>query len=527
LSAGQKPAIIAENFDIMTMAAATDTETLISRLEDILQFVESREADFADLIQQVQPHYRDSARNLVHYMALRSFDLRPIQEELSMMSISSLGHSEGYTLTNLKKILHLLRLVEGLRDYGVQEDFHSPLNYYRSKEQLQENTLQLFGAHPGHNSTRIMVTMPREAAYDYDLVRSLLKSGMNIARINTSHEEPAEWEAMIRHIRRAEADLGYNCLVYMDLSGPKLRTEQLDPAHTISESRKGDYLLLRQGDRISVVRQLPERLPMSETAANTFLSISLPQVFEDVQPDQRIFFDDGKIRAKITEVHPDSFEVEITYAGINGAKLRADKGINLPDTHLRLPSLTEEDHDHLAFMARQADIVGYSFVRTPEDVEQLEYDIAKLGREDMGIILKIETKEAFENLPKMLLTAMRSPKTGVMIARGDLAVEMGFERIAEVQEEILWICESAHIPGIWATQVLEKLASKGIATRAEITDAAMSARAECVMLNKGPYIVDAVATLDDIIGRMASHQFKRMSNLRPLQVANQFINNRS
>ncbi len=127
----------------------------------------------------------------------------------------------------------------------------------------------------------------------------------------------------------------------------------------------------------------------------------------------------------------------------------------------------------------------------------------------------------------MLLTAMRSPKTGVMIARGDLAVEMGFERIAEVQEEILWICESAHIPGIWATQVLEKLASKGIATRAEITDAAMSARAECVMLNKGPYIVDAVATLDDIIRRMASHQFKRMSNLRPLQVANQFINNRS
>lgn len=508
------------------MPAISDIDKLISKMEDILSFVQNQEAELTELVRKVQPHYRDSARNLVHYMALRSFDLRPIQEELSMMSISSLGHSEGYTLTNLKKILHLLRLVAGQTDSGVQEDFHSPLNYFRSKAQLEENAQQLFGAHPGHHSTRIMVTMPREAAYDYDLVKSLLHGGMNIARINTSHEEPAEWEAMIRHIRRAEAELGHNCLVYMDLSGPKLRTEQLDPAKAVSEPRKGDYLLLQQGDRLSVVRQLPERLPHHHTevlAGNTFLTISLPQVFEDVLPGQRIFFDDGKIRAKITEVHPDSFEVEITYAGINGAKLRADKGINLPDTHLRLPSLTEEDHSNLKFMSKQADIVGYSFVRTPEDVEQLQMELAKLGRTDIGIILKIETKEAFDNLPTMLLTAMRSPKTGVMIARGDLAVEMGFERIAEVQEEILWICESAHIPGIWATQVLEKLASKGIATRAEITDAAMSARAECVMLNKGPYIVEAVATLDDIIHRMTGHQFKRMSNLRPLQVARQFL----
>ncbi|MDV7401664.1 pyruvate kinase, partial [Arthrospira platensis SPKY1] len=102
------------------------------------------------------------------------------------------------------------------------------------------------------------------------------------------------------------------------------------------------------------------------------------------------------------------------------------------------------------------------------------------------------------------------------------AVEIGFERIAEVQEEILWICEAAHVPDIWATQVLDKLAKKGIATRAEITDAAMSARAECVMLNKGPYIVEAVRTLDNIIARMAHHLFKRRTRLRPLGVAKKF-----
>jgi len=107
----------------------------------------------------------------------------------------------------------------------------------------------------------------------------------------------------------------------------------------------------------------------------------------------------------------------------------------------------------------------------------------------------------------------------VMIARGDLAVECGFDRMAEVQEEILWICEAAHTPVIWATQVLESLAKTGLPSRAEVTDAAMSERAECVMLNKGPYIREAVKTLDNILRRMQAHQTKKRAMLRPLQVA--------
>lgn len=502
------------------------TEELIAQLNDILEQVKAEEVKMAGLIAQVQPHYRDSARNLVHYMTLRAFDLRPIQEKLSMMSISSLGHSEGYTLTNLKKIIHLLRMVQGEPDLGVQEDFQSPFNYYRSKEQLLYNTEQLFGQSPEERATRIMVTMSKEAAYNYDLVQALLQAGMSIARINTSHETPQEWEAMIRHIRQAERATQRRCLVYMDLSGPKLRTEAIDPAHAVSDLHKGDYLLLRTGDVIRLVNTLPPRIPSQENPneqAYIYVAVSLPQVLEDARPGERIFFDDGKIHGEVIARRPQALDVRIVYAGLDGAKLRANKGINLPDTHLRLPSLTEEDRANLNFIAQYADIVGYSFVRTPADVAHLQEALKDLGRQDMGIILKVETKESFENLPRMLLTAMRSPKVGVMIARGDLAVEVGFERIAEVQEEILWICEAAHIPGIWATQVLEKLASKGIATRAEITDAAMAARAECVMLNKGPYIVNAVNTLSDVISRMERHQFKRMNSLRPLQVARKFL----
>jgi pyruvate kinase len=127
-----------------------------------------------------------------------------------------------------------------------------------------------------------------------------------------------------------------------------------------------------------------------------------------------------------------------------------------------------------------------SFVRGCTDVQGLLDDVGGLGRDNLGIVLKIETRQAFEHLPQLLLTAMRWPHVGVMIARGDLAVECGAERMAELQEEILWLCEAAHLPVIWATQVLEQLAKDGLPSRAEISDAAMGERAECVMLNKAP-----------------------------------------
>ena len=205
-----------------------------------------------------------------------------------------------------------------------------------------------------------------------------------------------------------------------------------------------------------------------------------------------------------------------------GEKLGAEKGINVPESELRLSPLTKDDLEALPFVVKNADIVGYSFVRKEADVRELQSRLADLGGENLGIILKIETREGFECLPEMLLAAMRSRAVGVMIARGDLAIECGYQRLAEVQEEILWICEAAHMPVIWATQVLESLAKTGVPSRSEITDAAMGERAECVMLNKGPYIVTAVGILDDILLRMQSHQEKKRSMLRKLHVATAF-----
>ncbi len=167
-------------------------------------------------------------------------------------------------------------------------------------------------------------------------------------------------------------------------------------------------------------------------------------------------------------------------------------------------------------MVELADFVQLSFVREPADVIRLYGELRRLGDADLGVVLKIETREGFERLPQLMLTAMRRRRVGVMIARGDLAVECGYERMAEVQEETLWLCEAAHVPVIWATQVLEQLAKTGLPSRAEISDAAMAERAECVMLNKGPYITDAVTALDDILGRMAGHEYKKNPLLRSL-----------
>ncbi|HVY60977.1 MAG TPA: pyruvate kinase, partial [Planctomycetota bacterium] len=246
---------------------------------------------------------------------------------------------------------------------------------------------------------------------------------------------------------------------------------------------------------------------------------TLPEVFRDVRAGERIWFDDGRIGGLVTRADHAGLEVSIAHAPPGGAKLRADRGINLPDSALALPALTPKDLADLGFAAQHADMVALSFVRDPDDVALLVRELDARSVPHLGVILKVETRAAFERLPRLLLAALRSPPVGVMVARGDLAVECGFERLAEAQEEILWLCEAAHVPVIWATQVLESLAKLGQPSRAEVTDAAMSGRAECVMLNKGPHVVEAVRFLGNVLERMRAHQQKKRAMLRKLAVS--------
>jgi pyruvate kinase len=610
----------------------------------ILTFQELRaemlglERVLAPTLEDLDPEARDSARNLVHYLALRRHDVRELQETLASLGLSSLGRSESCVLANLDAVLGILLALAGQASPEWGEA--APEGFTRGKALLQARTERLLGPAPPHRGVRIMVTMPSEAAEDYTLVRDMLAVGMDCMRINCAHDHALAWSRMVEHLRRAEAELDKSCRVLMDLGGPKLRTGPVEPGPRVlkwrprrdaygrvtdpariwltpaesptpppaaadgclpvpgewlaalgvgarirfldaraarrlltivaevgtgrwAEARKTAYvvpgtrlhiveatrtsgasrlrrsapiadvperegaLVLKRGDTLVLTRGLGPgrqtlRDPLGKVLRPATLDCTLPEVFRDVAPGERIWMDDGKIGGIIRAAAEDRIEVEITQAREGGGKLAADKGINLPDTALSLPALTAKDIEDLAFVAEHADLVGFSFVHQAADVYDLQCRLARLGGRNPGVVLKIETRRAFDNLPHLLLAALHAPCAGVMIARGDLAVECGYERLAEVQEEILWLCEAAHLPVIWATQVLEKLAKEGLPSRAEITDAAMGVRAECVMLNKGPHICEAIRVLDDILTRMEAHQHKKRTMLRQLRLADRF-----
>ncbi len=576
--------------------------------------------------------YRDSARNLLHYVALRQHDIREVQKRLASLGLSSLGRTEAHVLDNLVTVLKILHHLVGRRWTGTDGD---AVDFAAGKALLHQHTAALLGSKPPGRAVRILVTMPSEAAEDGTLIHELLANGMDCARINCAHDGPEAWAAMVAHLAAARSALGRDCRVLMDLAGPKLRTgpiapesqvlrwrpkrnvrgEVISPARvwltareapvpppgraegvltvpegwgqrlsqgdrlvlhdlrgkprhlTVGEGARGGrwalaeqtayldagepvelrhtsgaeagagadarigalpadaaFLLLGTGDTLVVTRDPAPGRPARHGEDGTLLRpasipCTLPQVLGNVRPGERIWFDDGKIGGIVDASDAEGLRVRITQVPPDGGKLRADKGINLPDSSLRLPALTAKDIADLAVVVRLADMVGLSFVNRPEDVRDLRTELRRLDAEHLGIVLKIETRAAFDRLPSLLLAAMHNQAIGVMIARGDLAVECGYERLAEVQEEMLWMCEAAHVPVIWATAVLENLAKTGTPSRAEITDAAMGERAECVMLNKGAHLTSAVRVLDDILRRMQAHQNKKRAMLRPLQMS--------
>lgn len=603
-----------------------DLRTLLSRVESLRHACAAMEQEHAATFHLLDDDRRRSARNLVHYLALRSNDLRELQHALARLGLSSLGRNESHVLANLSAVASALASLDGMEHTRFET---TEVSAVHGRSLLSARAEALLGPAPEGRSVRIMVTLPSEAAHDESLVESLLAAGMTVARINTAHDAPDDWERMASLVRAVADRLAIPCRVLIDLAGPKLRTGAIEPgpevmrlrprrdvlgrvtspakaillpagvarpaddatpaipvpADFLKDASVGDIvefydarerrrrltiaerradgaciatcdrtvyltsgarlelmhrkqsiargragrlpalpqsILVRPGDRLLLSRHPGVGRPAGRSSP-AVITTTLPEAFEHARPGEAVWFDDGKVGALIRAVGPDSIELDVTSALGEGSRIAADKGVNLPDTDVRVAGLTADDIAILPVVARCADMVGMSFVQSSADIADLRSRLAELGGERLGTVLKIETRRAFENLPSLLLTALQGPYAGVMIARGDLAVECGFERLAEVQEEILWLCEAAHVPVIWATQVLESLAKTGRVSRAEVTDAAMSERAECVMLNKGPYIADAVRFLDGVLRRMSAHQDKKRPMLRALNVARRFV----
>ena len=295
----------------------------------------------------------------------------------------------------------------------------------------------------------------------------------------------------------------------------ELRIGEIDSKENALQLKINDELWLYKDERIGAPAIYDSKGVVKEPAK---VSCQKPEVFDYVKVGDRIFFDDGKIGSEIIEIHEEFLRLKVFLAQENGSKLKAEKGINFPDTTLGFSGLTTKDKIDLKFVVEHADIVNFSFVNRREDIVELKEELSKLEcLNKIAVVLKIETKAGFQNLVPIVLEAMKFKSIGVMIARGDLAIETGWEHIGQVQQEMLSIAGSAHIPVIWATQVLENLAKKGLPSRSEITDATTALKAECVMLNKGPYILDAITLLDAILCSMESTQHKNESMLPKLQ----------
>lgn len=481
-----------------------------SRLTQLIESGLDREQRDLQFIASLPSELRPSGSNLICYLALRAQDHRDLQKELVSLGLSSLGRCEPAVLAALTAVRHAAgRLVEPPLSGCEPEPVNLSITDGRSM--LDRRTDALLGPRPEGRTVRVMVTMPSEAADPAStFVEDCIARGTNAFRINTAHDDAAAWGRMIDQVRDASERADVHCRVFADLAGPKLRT-----THVARRARSKGAVRLRIDDRL-LLHRAADGLP---TGAPAEVWITQPDALGGIRPGHRVGFDDGKLVATVESASDECAVLRITNAKPGGQKLRTGRGVNLPDTPNPLPAITEADREAIAILAGGVDAFCLSFINRPEDVTELLTLLRETDADPTAVVLKIETRAGFERLPELLLALMQAPAGGVMIARGDLAVEIGFARLAEVQEEILWLCEAAHTPVIWATEVLSSLAKTGQTTRGEVTDAAMAQRAECVMLNKGPAILEAVSSLTDILGRMEGHQRKKMATLRPLAVA--------
>ena len=599
---------------MLNTARSQRLDALRAELMDLRSAVEDAERAASVPLSRAHPVHAAGAANLIRYVALRSRDLRDLQDRLTAEGLSSLGRMEADVLRNLDAVVGTIDAALGHVAPG-DHDNPGPDAEPRPPTPLSVNAAALLGGTVDDRDTRIMVTLPSEAANDPALVARFARAGMDVARINCAHDDSAAWERMARHTRAA----GTGIRIATDLAGPKLRTGSLEPGprvvkvspardalgrviepasvwlvapsadgsapppgeipvtdaawlarlriddtveftDTRGRSRYMTVVAVRDGgaridgDRTAyigtgtvldvdgretrvgavpsvdqalrvhrgdIVELRPDAEPGFTHEGRHHVGCTVPEALDVIRVGDRVLFDDGKIEGFVRAVAVNNgrrvAEVEVTLASPRGTKLRAEKGINLPDTDLPISALTDEDLRALDDVVGFTDIVQLSFARSPGDVARLFDELDSRGAGPLGVIVKIETVRAFRALPEILLELMQRPRVGIMIARGDLGVEAGWERLAEVQEEILWLCEAAHVPVIWATQVLDSLAGNGVPTRAEVTDAAAGERAECVMLNKGPHIEEAIEALDDILRRMHGHLEKKRPLLRRLR----------
>jgi len=544
--------------------------------------------------------------NMRHYLKLRQKDNTSLQEELSKMGLSSLGRSQAHILYSLDLIIEILSKCQNVENEAYMDNALS----IDEAEEIAAVRAAIFGGEPKpkkRSSTKIMLTLPSEAALDTSMIEEFANAGVGVFRINTAHDSKLEWETMAEKIASLNQNLHpQNKLkIYVDLAGPKIRTGQikkvkaelkLEPKSMVYLAKQTDdesfvkapidaykfevdeefYKKAKKANELFIfaaedkhrtlrvvsvekgfiVCELDKKVRVNEESQictdskkRSFSSkiLNLPDVTqtiklydedmlflsleeieghekivdedgETVEPaaiyctqkefvkdskaGDKVYIDDGKIGLIVVEKRENGLLCQVINVKAGGETLKEEKGVNFPDSQTLVNAITEEDIKNLDSVARFADIIGISFAQNANDIETLRELLKAKNKEHVAIVAKIETKTAVKNLPFILEALMFHKFSAIMIARGDLAIEVEFENMSFLQEEILDLCEAAHTPVIFATQVLENQMKNNLPSRAEITDAAFAQRADCVMLNKGAFALNTIKKLEFILERM-------------------------
>lgn len=342
-------------------------------------------------------------------------------------------------------------------------------------------------AHLSRRKVKIVCTLG-PASSSLDRLQKLIEEGLDIARLNFSHGTHEFHAGLIANIREASRRCGKPVAIMQDLQGPKLRVGNL-PKGGIDLKAGDTILLYPEGST-------PKSSPHGKILIPISAEIAGP-VSADTQKGARILFDDGRIATIATEVNPPEIIAEVEVGG----HLTDHKGMNLPGTPLSIPCVTEKDFDDLKFgLSQGVDAVALSFVRTANDIATIKEKIRKESNCPPIVIAKIEREEAIEYHEAIVEIA-----DGLLVARGDMAVEIGAERVPTVQKQLIRACNELGVPIITATQMLESMVSSPTPTRAEASDVANAVfdGTDAVMLSaetaSGSYPIEAVRTMARII----------------------------
>ena len=322
--------------------------------------------------------------------------------------------------------------------------------------------------------TKIVATL---GPATFDKIEKLIKEGVDVFRLNFSHADHKTHKASIKKIREIAKKLNSKTAILQDISGPKIRIGEID-----------GVLELKKGDKIRLVKGKPK--------SKYDLTLSYPEIIDHVKVGEYVFFADGSIRTKVIEKHPDYLVLEVKNSGV----LSSRKGVNFPHSNLKISAITEKDKKDLVFGAKNGiDIVAISFVNNKNDILKAKEILNENGA-NPWIIAKIETKKAVDNLDEILEVS-----DGVMVARGDLGIEVGLEKVPVIQKKIIRRANKLKKPVITATQMLLSMVNSPFPTRAEVSDVANAVMdgSDAVMLSDettvGKYPIKAVETLKKVI----------------------------